>query len=159
MREQRRKKGCCACKLMHDYSSLFSGLVYAFWPHGVTGLKMSISSDEVNFLVYRYLQESGIPFTSIRLMSQLFNISMIIICCSVYFIQERLVQLSRTLYRRIRAVNHILIGIRMNPEVRRQNWIIWCYVLKAKKKQKHRHSIRIESKGQKTAEDGVSTAC
>lgn len=33
--------------------------VCACWPHGVTGVKMSISSDEVNFLVYRYLQESG----------------------------------------------------------------------------------------------------
>lgn len=43
-------------------------------------------------------------------------------------------------------------------EAGREKWKMWCYVLKAKKEQKHRHSIRIESKGQKTAEDGVSTA-
>lgn len=40
---------------------------------------MSISSDEVNFLVYRYLQESGILSTFIRSTFALFTNMIIII--------------------------------------------------------------------------------
>lgn len=50
----------CFPSLTESLSLCLPGEVCVCWPHGVTEVKMSISSDEVNFLVYRYLQESGI---------------------------------------------------------------------------------------------------